>query len=625
MNIENGPISSAVRQCCRLCLGKAEELLDIFSLQQSTEQKEPLTVRIQGCLQLDITQHDGLPKWICKQCLEKIDDFTSFRERCKQNERKLLLGEDDCADVSFPVDGEADPQMDGDDDDDEEEMEMIVIDPSQDYESSNDSLPNEAYGVNNATDSYLPPMGTFATQPAQPAEEEDGEGSEVEEEEEEYDDGETKCDTVAGEMRNGLPTHSDSTSTTAKVQKTVVYTCKYCDVAFGSPSACQLHEMQEHDLLAPYGCTYCHYKTSIRTYLITHIRDSHSLTRPYICVQCNKGFLRRSDLKKHTFVHTGIRPYACDQCSKSFSRNTNLKKHMRTHLGLKPHVCHLCPRSFANKADLVRHRSYHQEQEAQYSCIRCGTLYAQKDKLYEHERYCTGKSSLYGLGVASLAEATKHDIPFVGGLSAPILSLPPQIGAVEPNRIEPIVNDPPSFDGGVHSMSTLNVPQTPPSSKIYNCSKCPKRFLSKASLRTHQMIHPPEDKGNYVCPQCSEQFLVKREYDRHLQSHPELKPYECATCGKRFSRKDKLHRHERIHQPERNFSCPHCSAKFVRKEAFESHMRIHCNPNVEGLINSMGPAPGTDMMVPMSMQQHSLLYSMVREDGTMAVDPSFRM
>uniref|UniRef100_A0A182M9C7 C2H2-type domain-containing protein n=1 Tax=Anopheles culicifacies TaxID=139723 RepID=A0A182M9C7_9DIPT len=569
-----------------------------------------------------VTQHDGLPKWICKQCLEKIDDFTSFRERCKQNERKLLLGEDDCPAVL--ADGHIDPQTDEDDD---EEMEMIVIDPSQDYESSNDSLPNEANGAKNAIDSYLSSMGTFGIQPEHAAEEEDGEGSEAEEgeeEEEEDDEGETKCDTLSSEIRNGLPSHSDSTPTTAKVQKTVVHTCKYCDVAFGSSAACQLHELQEHDLLAPYGCIYCHYKTSIRTYLITHIRDSHSLTRPYICVQCNKGFLRRSDLKKHTFVHTGIRPFACDQCSKSFSRNTNLKKHMRTHLGLKPHVCHLCPRSFANKADLVRHRSYHSEQEAQYSCLRCGTLYTQKDKLYEHERYCMGKSSLFGSTMASLTDVAKQDIPLVGESNAQIPPIPQRTEALELNRMEPTINDPPGFDAGV-SVSSLNVPQTPPSSKIYNCSKCPKRFLSKASLRVHQGTHPVEDKGNYACPQCSKPFVVKREYDLHLQTHPELKPYECTTCGKRFSRKDKLHRHERIHQPERNFSCPDCSAKFTRKDAFESHLRIHCTPNVEGHFTSMGSAPGTEMVAPMSMQQHSLLYSMVRDDGTIAVDPSIRM
>ncbi|XP_050077257.1 zinc finger protein 431-like [Anopheles maculipalpis] len=644
MNIRNGPISTAGQQLCRLCLGKEEELLDIFGVQLGTGQDVPLPLRIQGCLQLDITQHDSLPKWICKRCLEKIDDFSSFRERCRLNERKLLHGGDDGPDVNLLTvdDGDADAHTDDDGEDDEEEeeeLEMIVIDPSQDYESSNDSLPTEAYGEKSVNNSNppIPPITLSLQQLNQTAEEEDPEGSDAEEgeeEEEEEDEGEIKCDTGAGgEGRNGLPSgNPDSGNTATKVQKTVVYTCKYCDVAFAAASACQLHEMQDHDLLAPYGCTYCEYKTSIRTYLITHIRDSHSLARPYICVQCNKGFLRRSDLKKHTFVHTGIRPYGCDQCSKSFSRNTNLKKHMRTHLGLKPHSCQICARSFANKADLIRHRSYHRGQEVQHSCVRCGALYTQKDKLYEHERYCMGQTAFsFGLGVPPLVESVKQELPFMGSLGA---SIPLQEGVppMEPNPAESIINDQPNYNPDAFSLSASNIPQTtPPSSKIYSCSKCPKRFLSKESLRGHQSIHPAEEKRIYECSQCKSQFDSKREYEQHLQTHPELKPFACATCGKRFSRRDKLNRHERTHQQDRNFSCPNCSAKFARKDAFESHLKIHCNPTVDsslatGLLSSMAHVPGVqELMVPMPLQQHSLLYSMVREDGTMAIDPSMRM
>ncbi|XP_035908994.1 zinc finger protein 358-like [Anopheles stephensi] len=635
MNIGNGPIPAVERQLCRLCLGKEGELVDIFGVQQATSLGEPLPVRIQGCLQLDITQHDSLPKWICKRCLEKIDDFTSFRERCKLNERKLLLGgEHGGPGESFhAAEMHSDDGSDDDADDDEEEMEMIVIDPSQDYESSNDSLPNEeAYDEKSATNALLPiPPLTISRQLNATAEEEDADGSDAEEgeeEEEEEEEGETKCDTVlAGEQRNGLPDPIGSgTTTPSKAQKTVVHTCKYCDVAFGAASACQLHEMQDHDLLAPYGCIYCEYKTSIRTYLITHIRDSHSVARPYICVQCNKGFMRRSDLKKHTFVHTGIRPYACDQCSKSFSRNTNLKKHMRTHLGLKPHACTVCARSFANKADLVRHRSYHQELVPQHSCVRCGTLYTQKDKLYEHERYCMGQTAFsFGLGVPPLVESVKQELPFQGSLGG---SIPPPEGvpAMEPNPAQPrIVDDPPTYSLDPALPPNPNMPQTPPSSKIYSCTKCPKRFLSKASLRAHQSTHPADEKRIYECPQCKSSFDGKREYEQHLQTHPELKPFACPTCGKRFSRRDKLHRHERTHQQDRNFCCPHCSANFVRKDAFESHLKIHCNPTGDGsLLSSLGHVPGVpELMVP--MQQHSLLYSMVREDGTMAIDPSMRM
>ncbi|KAL9708388.1 hypothetical protein quinque_011906 [Culex quinquefasciatus] len=124
-----------------------------------------------------------------------------------------------------------------------------------------------------------------------------------------------------------------------KQLKKLVHMCRYCDVAFALPNACYLHETQDHDILAPYGCQFCEFKTANRNMLITHIRDLHGIDRPYICIQCNKGFHRRSDLKKHTFVHSGVRPFSCDECGKSFSRNTNLTKHLRIHSGFKPHKC----------------------------------------------------------------------------------------------------------------------------------------------------------------------------------------------------------------------------------------------------------------------------------------------
>ncbi|XP_053674861.1 zinc finger protein 26-like [Anopheles nili] len=619
MDVESEPVPVAVRQLCRLCLSQETELVDIFSVQQVAGNAESLTERIHGCLQLEVNQNDNLPKWICRQCMDKIDDFASFRERCKQNERTLLRGEGiGPANVEMPCYNEEDEQTD------EEETEMIVIDPSKEYESSNDSLPNDSYGEKNG-DLYFPGMDGMNEAENLPsnADDEEAEGTDAdegEEEEEEEDEDDLKCDTLVEGARNGL-SHAGNTSSTP--QKPTIYTCKYCDVAFAASSACQLHEMQDHDLLAPYGCMYCPYKTAIRMSLIAHIRESHSIMRPYICVQCNKGFLRRSDLKKHTFVHTGVRPYACEQCGKSFSRNTNLKKHERTHSGLKPHSCELCSRSFANKADLVRHRNLHVEHERnQFACIRCGTTYTQKDKLYDHEQYCLGRQSMHG----PFSER-KSDVP-----AAPLL--------YSPTAGPFLVEDIPDSEAKVIKAASVapalppsHVPEAPPSNKVYNCTKCPKRFLSKASLRAHQSTHSSEDTRRYECPQCRKTFVGKRELEQHLLTHPEIKPFGCATCGKRFSRKDKLQRHQRIHQRDRHYSCPNCAAKFVRRDALTSHLKIHCTGttarNIDtaptmtpGMFSAMDQGQG--MGIPMALHQRALMYSVIGDDAGV-VDPAFRM
>lgn len=98
----------------------------------------------------------------------------------------------------------------------------------------------------------------------------------------------------------------------------------------------------------------------------------HSDTRPFPCPYCGKRFHQKSDMKKHTFIHTGIcymiknrltniyqlgeKPHKCRICGKAFSQSSNLITHMRKHTGYKPFACDTCDRAFQRKVDLRRHK-----------------------------------------------------------------------------------------------------------------------------------------------------------------------------------------------------------------------------------------------------------------------------
>ncbi|XP_058819098.1 zinc finger protein 271-like [Topomyia yanbarensis] len=606
--LQNGQTATVLDlDFCRLCLGRdGTELISVFNEGINEEGKEPLNVKIFRFFEVQINETDILPTHICQLCLLQTESCSDFRDNCIRNEKKLqelfavqvseVQEEQDPAEKPKPTDEQQRVKVfkreelilenDVEVEEEEEEVpETIVVDPTKDYESSNQSLQE------------------FFT------------------DEDETTDGPALDDAVDESVKVASMNDSSEDLLEDSKLKKLVHMCKYCDVAFAMSNACYIHETQDHDLLAPYACQFCEFKTINRSILITHIRDVHGIERPYICIQCNKGFHRRSDLKKHTFVHSGVRPFACHECGKSFSRNTNLTKHLRIHSGFRPHICNTCPRSFANKADLVRHQNIHMSLGKQFSCSKCNNMYARKDKLLSHERLCYAKQMQQQQQQISQIMATAIPIRATTMTQAEfdaenmVIALDPY-QEIDQSQTE----DDPGIPNAapISAISTfsnialpLNQPNASPTmqAKFFSCQKCPKKFLSKNTLHTHQLIH--SDVRNYRCHTCDKKFIRKRELDRHLTAvHSNHKPFECKQCFKRFSRKDKLLRHERVHRDDKFFACNACDAKFLRKEALTIHSKIHCTA-AAAIRTDHNPPSDVIIMIDQAQQDQLLMDHML--------------
>lgn len=87
-----------------------------------------------------------------------------------------------------------------------------------------------------------------------------------------------------------------------------VFFCEFCDKAFVSQEECFRHQLSSHDQQNPHICTFCTFQCASRNTIIAHIKECHD-PKPFLCTQCHKKFGRRSDLRKHSVVHTGIRKF----------------------------------------------------------------------------------------------------------------------------------------------------------------------------------------------------------------------------------------------------------------------------------------------------------------------------
>ena len=474
---------------------------------------------------------------ICHKCLVSVDNFEEFKDQCQENDKKLRLlfnipvFEIQEVEAVPPEDISMLPNLEG--------HQIILLDPSKLYESSDS----------------------------------ENENGDVETEEQIADKPEMINDS---EVIQVLSDQIQEQEQVPLIQPPPIpirkeaFHCNYCDIAFSDPLACSEHEQNSHDPQYPFTCGLpnCNFKCDNRNSLVIHIKEFHHLDRPFVCVQCNKTFVRRSDLKKHAFVHSGIRSFVCDICSKSFTRNTNLTKHKRIHSDVRGFKCNLCPngKGFVNKSDLTRHLEIHMDRRS-LVCKYCNKTFNRRDKLLLHQKshtQCNGipveqqivnppvnQSVVYYNQPVDNSPSVSQATPLNFYTENMIINLDPYNENHQPQLASPI---------------TTNF-------MIYQCDKCIKTFPSMILLQSHQDVHLGIK--NFLCTICNKGYVRKKELDRHMMTSHSDKSYDCSQCNKKFKRKDKLVRHERSHQVEKFFNCPLCPAVFIRRQMLESHSKVH--------------------------------------------------
>lgn len=217
-----------------------------------------------------IIPNDGLPSLVCHKCLVLTENCMDFRDKCLKNDEKLRL----IFKVNVAAEEPQEPQVQEPSPEpqveaevvEEEEEEVITLNPNKLYESSDESdtenLENSRVIEPHQVQTTLVPNSTSAAPAPPPA----------------------------------APIDSS---------KKEIFHCKFCDVVFSDNLTCSNHEQKSHDPQLPFECVSCSFKTDQHPTLIFHVKQTHNTEKPFLCTQCSKSFVRRSDLRKHTFVHAG--------------------------------------------------------------------------------------------------------------------------------------------------------------------------------------------------------------------------------------------------------------------------------------------------------------------------------
>lgn len=221
--------------------------------------------------------------------------------------------------------------------------------------------------------------------------------------------------------------------------------------------------LKRHNEATPFKCKICQMLFSAQQYE-QHLCKGQSVQ----CSYCPETFQTTKSLLDHLQGHEEQHNlHKCPDCSKLFPMMFLLDCHRAQHGQIeRPYVCHICNRGFRVKFLLTKHLSTHSNERRKFNTP---LSYSTEQML------CHSNSTLYFL--AHLCSTCGMGFKTMGTLRS---------HAIRHSGFKPVA-----------------------------CSKCPKRFFSKADLRKHMDVHSD---AKYVCNLCGASLSSKRSLDEHRSS-----------------------------------------------------------------------------------------------------------
>ncbi|XP_055696309.1 zinc finger protein 37 homolog [Lutzomyia longipalpis] len=470
----------SVSGTCRTCLEKSKLMQSLYKVTEISERKEELSVFFKELTNLQCFKEDGLPVFICQECVQKISNAISFKAMCL-NSDNILRGRSAV------------------------KIENVFVEETQLWEEGQgQSQAQNSTATGIAGNAMKDENYIFKNEPPEV------EGVSGETESEERSEGTTKrknrrkqnLSELSYNCTDWTPFADNQTDrrdipTISKLEAMVEIFEDKKDIKWTPPGTKSAKKTTKFNMqpkaetkrnlsggkssnqkknVTSIMCNLCGKvlkSTSLRIHMTTHLPEAN-----YECSHCGKRYKNKQSLKTHIMVHRSDNPFKCNICGKCFSANTPFQVHLRNHKGEKPYLCPICGKSVTQYSGLTRHLQTHSEAKP-YVCQICKKTFKTRGNLYDHSRTHV-KESLF--------ECSECDKKFKSKQT---------------------------LKGHIFIHTKL---------RPYECSFCQKRFNAPHILRRHIYLHTGEKK--YKCTLCPMGYIQREGLIRHMATHKQKEQNE---------------------------------------------------------------------------------------------------
>nr|CAI5821516.1 unnamed protein product [Callosobruchus analis] len=415
--------------------------------------------------------------------------------------------------------------------------------------------------------------------------------------------------------------------------------CIHCNAIYKHKIGLDDHILRQHpELIASvsskmHECTHCAFKTVLKANLALHMLEHHETAdrcKFSTCVHCNTTFIHKQALSdhilhvmKHPEIADSNKLIRCNHCNSTFKSKPALNDHIinrhpdfMASISSKIHQCKYCTHMLAHPETA--------DSRKLNKCIRCNTEYKHKIGLDEHilrqhpELIASVSNKMHECTHCAFKTVFKDNLT---------------VHMVEHHETADICKfstcvhcnttfiDKQALSDHIHSKHPGSIGSV--SRKIYECTLCAFKTVSKLNSDRHMLEHPemvdrctfrtcvqcnatfksrqglndhtlkkhPESIGSisskiYECPQCTFKTVMKSYLTRHMLKHPETadrcKFSACVHCNATFKSKPSLVDHTLRKHPDsvesnsiRIYECTHCAYKTCLKRSFTKHILKH--------------------------------------------------